>query len=174
MNNKFIFFILIIFFVIFNGKKESKKNTSPSFLFMLNGSTTNSISGGETFDLTLVPKDIMTFTDRPYHTAFSITQKELERVLDRMINKEKNPPNSSLIFYGEKNITWSGIVEIMDSKLDDQKITLKLKRLNDDSKKVQEDIPNIQKGTRVSLTIDDEQNYCSDDIGNPLCFLGWR
>ena len=142
---------------------------------MLNGLTTKSVAGGETFDLTLEPNDIMAFTDRPYHTAFSITKKNLERVLDRMINKEKNPPNSSLILYGEKNITWSGIVEIMDSKLDDQKITLKLKRLNDGSKKVQEKIPNIQKGTRVSLTIDNvyDWNCClgilfgrSDDRNN--------
>ena len=162
MNNKFLILVLIIFLIIYNGKKECKKNTNPSFLFMLNGLTTKSIAGGETFDLTLEPKDIMAFTDRPHHTASSITVKNLERVLDRMINKEKNPPNSSLVIYGEKNITWSGIVEIMDATLNDQKITLKLKRLNDDSKKVQENIPNIQKGIRVSFTIDDA-NMCTDN-----------
>lgn len=155
MNNKFLFFILIIFLVFYSGNKKQ----DPTYLFMLNGFTEDSVKEGETLDITFISNGIMAFTDRPYHRTASIPSKVLQNGLDTMINKEKNPPNSSLIVYGEKGITWSGIVEIIDSKLNDNKFIFKLKHLNDDSKKVQVDLPKIKKGTQLSFTIDTLEEF---------------
>ena len=149
----------------------------PSYLFLLNGTVTDvqkqvaptPREDIEVVALSLQPEQVMQFTDRPYHLAKTIGWKDLESYLTDMIYEQKNPPNASLVVFQEKDhVVDSAIVEIVEVELQGKSVfTMKVTRVDDGAAATQAALPDIPKGMRVSLTINN--SFCFQEGGQTIC-----
>ena len=152
----------------------SNKKPSPEYLFLVNATATKDAvpQGDATRILTLDAGEVMQFTDRPYHRASPIpAPKDLQAILKQMIEDEKNPPNASLVvFHPEKkdHVVDSAIVEIVEVELQGKSVfTMKVTRVDDGAAATQAALPDIPKGMRVSLTINN--SFCFQEGGQTIC-----
>ena len=142
---------LIGFLLGFYLARKMRENT-PSWLFMVRGkAVTIDSQKDDEFKCTFELTRNVAFTDRPFHKIKSITSMELHSILNQMIHKEKNPPNTTISLESNSEDTHS-VVEIINVEKPDiknpNKITLACKFLTE---KI-----DLKKGyNNVDLTIDD-------------------
>ena len=126
------------------------QESTPSWLFMVRGKavTINSQKDDE-FKCTFEVTRNVAFTDRPFHKIKSIKPMALYSILNTMIHKEKNPPNTTVSFEPLDGEDLHSVVEIINVEKPENpnKITLACKFLTE---KI--DLDNYY--NNVDLTID--------------------
>ena len=147
MNPTQLIILFLIIFLLLNYSCDSKKEKEPSWLFLVNGSNATINKNGNMYELTMKHISSTAWTDRPYHKTIPISEKQLVKIVKKMDNIEKNPPNATLVGINQDKVDES-IIEIMSVKIDkDNNMVFGFKIL---SGKIEQ-----TNFSHLSLTIDD-------------------